>query len=132
MPDIIVWTDIPVTDLERASAFYAHVLGMPVVQIPDMEGIALPMPPQPEDGGPGEMVVAFDLYKVDTHPGDGGPTVYLGSGGDIDAMAARVTEAGGEVLQEKRFMGPMVGWIVFFRDTEGNRIGIQQPGDDKR
>jgi predicted enzyme related to lactoylglutathione lyase len=25
-------------------------------------------------------------------------------------------------------MGDMVGWIAFFEDSEGNRVGIQQPG----
>jgi len=43
-------------------------------------------------------------------------------------MTARVVEAGGTVVQEPQFMGDMVGWIAFFIDSEGNRIGIQQPG----
>lgn len=130
MADIIVWVDIPVTDLDRASTFYAHVLGMPVNQPPGMEGIGLPgFPSEPGVEPTGEMAVAFDLYVSDKPPTMDGPTVYLGSMGDIDGMAARVVEAGGEILQDKKYMGPMVGWIVFFKDTEGNRIGIQQPGD---
>jgi predicted enzyme related to lactoylglutathione lyase len=43
-------------------------------------------------------------------------------------MLARVEEAGGPILQPKEFMGEMVGGIAFVVDTEGNRIGIQQPG----
>ena len=35
------------------------------------------------------------------------------------------------MLQEKKFMGDMVGWIAFIEDTEGNRIGLQQPGEGK-
>lgn len=128
MPDIIVWADIPVTDLKRASAFYSHVLGMPIVSPPGMDGIGLPTPPT-DPGAPGEMSVAFDLYVTDRVPTTEGPTVYLGAMGDIDGMIARVREAGGEVLQEKRYMGPMVGWTAYFRDTEGNRIGIEQMGD---
>ena len=129
MSNIIVWADIPATDLDRASKFYAHVLGMPVSQVPGMEGIALPGTP-PEEGAPppAEMIVAFDLY-TGGKPSMEGPTVYLSSMGDIDGMIARVKEAGGEVLDEKAFMGPMIGWIAFIRDSEGNRIGIQQPGD---
>ena len=129
MQDIIVWADIPVTDLERASAFYSHVLGMPVTSPPGMEGIGLPVPPTDPDAPSGEMSVAFDLYVTDRVPTAEGPTLYLGAMGDIDAMIERVREAGGEILQEKRYMGPMVGWTAYFKDTEGNRIGIEQPGD---
>ena len=34
---------------------------------------------------------------------------------------------GRQVLQEPRDMGPMVGIIAFILDSEGNRIGLQQP-----
>jgi predicted enzyme related to lactoylglutathione lyase len=27
MANVVVWADIPVVDLERAGAFYAHLLG---------------------------------------------------------------------------------------------------------
>ena len=74
------------------------------------------------------MRVSADLYQGGTPSADG-PTIYLGAGGDIDGMVARVVEAGGTVLQEKQNMGPMVGWIAFVLDTEGNRIGIQQPAE---
>jgi predicted enzyme related to lactoylglutathione lyase len=60
-------------------------------------------------------------------PSHDGATVYLNSNGDIAGMVARVVEAGGKVLQEPQNMGEMVGWIAFFEDTEGNRVGIQQP-----
>jgi predicted enzyme related to lactoylglutathione lyase len=40
---------------------------------------------------------------------------------------ARIREAGGEVLQEPQDMGPMIGTLAFFKDTEGNRIGVHQP-----
>jgi len=36
-----------------------------------------------------------------------------------------VVEAGGEVLQAKQYMGEMVGWTAYFRDTEGNRLGFE-------
>lgn len=124
MNDIIVWADIPVTDLERASKFYAHVTGMAVQAMPGGMDVAVISPPAGQ--GSGEMVVSADLY-VGGKPSHDGPTVYLGTGGDIDGMAARVVEAGGKMLQEKQNMGEMVGWIAFFEDTEGNRIGMQQP-----
>lgn len=69
--------------------------------------------------------MSADLYLGGT-PSHDGATVYLGSGGDIDGMVARVVEAGGKVLQQKQFTGEMIGWIAFFEDSEGNRIGIEQ------
>jgi len=121
MGDIVVWADIPVTDLKRAMAFYEHVLRLQVIPMPGADDIALIVPP-----AQGEMVVSADLYVG--KPSPDGPTVYFGTGGDIDAMLARVAEAGGTVLQPKRFMGDMVGTIAFILDSEGNRIGLQQPG----
>lgn len=124
MANTIVWSDIPVTDLKRAAKFYAHVTGLTVDVMPGSnDTVAL-------IGAPGEVagdgpVVSADLYVGGT-PSHDGPTVYLGSGGDIDGMVARVVEAGGTILQEKQFMGDMIGWIVFFEDSEGNRIGIEQ------
>jgi predicted enzyme related to lactoylglutathione lyase len=120
--DIIVWADIPTTDLKRAMAFYEHVTKHQVVLMPGGADVAV-------IGNPSEEpVVSADLYRGGT-PSAVGPTVYLGSGGDIDGMLARVVEAGGTVLKDKEFMGPMVGWVAFVTDTEGNRIGIQQPGE---
>lgn len=125
MGDIIVWADIPVTDMARAMAFYGHVTGQPVTPMPGTDGSVALIGSPAQDEGP---VVSADLYVGGT-PSHDGPTIYLGAMGDIDGMAARVTEAGGKVLKEKAFMGDMVGWIVFIEDSEGNRIGIQQAGN---
>ena len=117
---VIVWADIPVKDLTRASEFYARVTGLPVTVMPGSADVAV-------IGGPDDGVSA-DLY-VGGNPGHDGPTVYLGSDCDIDGIVSRVVEAGGKVLAEKAFMGDMVGWIAFFLDTEGNRVGVQQAGE---
>jgi predicted enzyme related to lactoylglutathione lyase len=122
MGNPIVWADIPVTDLARASAFYAKVTGRLVAAMPGENEIAL------LTGKEGET----DLVSADLHtggkPSHDGATVYLGTDGDIDGMLSRVAEAGGRILQDKQFMGEMVGWIAFIEDTEGNRIGLQQAG----
>lgn len=127
--NIIVWADIPVTDLDRASKFYSQVIGMPVNPMPGAEGVAIPGSPPAEDGPAPEstdMTVAFDLYVGGT-PSVDGTTIYLSSQGDIAGMLARVRDAGGEVLQEPQDMGPMIGTLAFFKDSEGNRIGLHEP-----
>jgi predicted enzyme related to lactoylglutathione lyase len=122
MPNVIVWADIPVADMDRARAFYSAVLQMPVEPIPGMEGIALPVVNDRDS-------VAFDLVKHETAvPSSGsGTTIYLGANGDIAGMAKRVLEAGGKILQPPTDMGEMVGVIAFFLDSEGNRLGIHDP-----
>ena len=127
MNNVIVWADIPVADLERASKFYSQVLQMPVGSMPGMEGVAVPGPqPDVDQSASQTSPVAFDLYVGGT-PGAAGPTVYLSANGDFAGILARAREAGGEVLQEPQDMGPMVGTIAFIKDTEGNRIGIHEP-----
>ena len=127
MRNLIVWADIPVTDLDRAAAFYAHVLGIPVGRVPGMDGVALPgFPPGAGDAAPEGYTVAFDLALGGT-PSTEGVTVYLPAGGDFAGLLARVREAGGEVLQEPQDMGPMVGTLAYIKDTEGNRIGVHEP-----
>jgi len=119
--DVIVWASIPCTDLDRAAKFYAHVTGHEIFRMPGMEDQVATIV-----GEPGEMSVSCDL-NTGGKPGVDGPTPYLSAFGDIQGMVARVKEAGGSVLQEPQNMGDMVGWVAFFIDSEGNRMGIQQP-----
>ena len=120
MANTIVWADIPVSDMDRARVFYGKVLQ---AEIAIMEGsddavALLPMDP----GGVGGDLVLRDELK----PSDGGCVVYLNSNGDAAAMMARALAAGAEVLMPVTDMGEMVGSIGFFKDSEGNRIGVHQ------
>lgn len=126
MPSVLVWADIPVTDMDRAMKFYGAVLQTELLQ---------PFPGQPVAVPPPEMgPVAFDLVMGEgLKPNSSeGTRIYLSSMGDIDAMAKRVEEAGGRIVMPPTDMGEMVGFICFFIDSEGNRIGIQQPGEPEQ
>ena len=122
MGNVIIWADIPVVDMPRAMKFYEHVTGERVHQFPGMEDVAVIGDPT---AGP---LISADLY-LGGKPSKDGATVYINPNGDIDGLLARVVEAGGEIERPKAFMGPMVGWIGTFFDTEGNRIGVQMAGD---
>lgn len=129
MENMIVWADIPVTDLERAMKFYGAVLQHEFISVEGMPGIGLPAPEQngTTDAPPGPMPVAFDLAAVaDNKPSVDGCTIYLNSGDDPEGMLRRAAEAGGTVLMTATDMGPMVGTVGFFRDSEGNRIGVHK------
>jgi predicted enzyme related to lactoylglutathione lyase len=47
MENMIVWADIPVTDLARAMKFYSAVLRHEFVTVEGMPGVGLPAPDQP-------------------------------------------------------------------------------------
>ncbi len=127
MQNLIVWADIPVTDLDRAMEFYAAVLQREFARVEGMDGIALPAAQDEADPTQQEWPVAFDLVVAEqTKPSMDGCTIYLESGGDAEGMLQRAADAGGEILMPATFMGEMVGTIGFFRDTEGNRIGVHK------
>jgi predicted enzyme related to lactoylglutathione lyase len=133
MDNLIVWADIPVTDIDRAIEFYSAVLKRPLMKMPGMDSVAIPAPDQPPGEGnggatpQGPMPVAFDLVQTDTlKPSFDGCTIYLNADDDPEGMLQRAAAAGGEILSPLQDMGEMVGWIGFFRDSEGNRIGVHK------
>ncbi|MBE0529032.1 MAG: VOC family protein [Thermoleophilia bacterium] len=122
MANTIVWADIPVGDMDRARAFYSAVLQADVELMPGMDDVAL-LPMEPGDA-------SGDLVKSDrATPGAGGVTIYLDSKGDPEGMLGRAVAAGGQVDMPVADMGEMVGFIGFFIDTEGNRVGVHAPAN---
>jgi hypothetical protein len=120
MANTIVWADIPVNDMDRARTFYGKVLQAEIAIMDGSDGAVALLPMEPGDVG-GDLVLS-DERK----PSTGGATVYLNSHGDAAAMMARALAAGAEVLMPVSDMGEMVGSIGFFKDSEGNRIGVHQ------
>jgi predicted enzyme related to lactoylglutathione lyase len=127
MENTVVWADIPVTDLDRAMKFYSAVLQQEFQKPEGMDGVAIIAPPP--DFDPSQMQgtppVSIDLAVVAANkPSADGCTIYLNSHGEPEAMLERAAAAGGKILQPVADMGEMVGFIGFFQDTEGNRIGV--------
>jgi predicted enzyme related to lactoylglutathione lyase len=122
MANTIVWADIPVTDMDRARKFYAAVLQVGIEMMPGSDDVAL-LPGDPMGGD-----VSGDLVKSESNaPGAGGIAIYLDSKGDPEGMISRAVAAGGQVAMPVSDMGEMVGFIGFFIDSEGNRIGVHAP-----
>jgi hypothetical protein len=107
--------------MERARKFYAAVLQ---VDIPLMDGANGDVALLPMD----DDSVSADLARGENQqPGLSGVTIYLDSKGDPEGMIERAAAAGGRVLMPVTGMGDMVGFIGFFQDSEGNRIGVHKP-----
>lgn len=117
-PNPIVYVEIPVTDLERASRFYEEVFRFSLKStMVDGYSMAL-FPAATGSSGASGALVKGDVYI----PSKSGPIVYFGTE-NIDRALERVRKAGGKVLYpEKRLDG--IGSVAEFEDSEGNRIAL--------
>jgi predicted enzyme related to lactoylglutathione lyase len=117
-PNPIVYVEIPVTDLERASRFYEEVFQFSLEStMVDEYSMAL-FPAAPGSSGASGALVKGDVYI----PSKSGPIVYFGTE-NIDRTLERVRKAGGKILYpEKRLDG--IGSVAEFEDSEGNRIAL--------
>ena len=116
MASAVNWFDIPVTDMDRAKAFYSTLLGGELTTVDDVQGEMAILPYQDGVGG---ALMQGDGYT----PSQEGSIVYLNGGDDLSVPLGKVEAAGGKILTEKMSIGDP-GFIAFFLDTEGNRIGL--------
>lgn len=117
----VVWFDLPVVDLERASRFYEAVLGLPVQreQVGDLGFSVLA-----HDQGNGGCLVP----GVPAREAHSGPLLYFNAEGRIRAAVAEVERWGGRVLEPIRSIGPH-GFRAVALDSEGNRIALHSEVD---
>lgn len=115
----INWFEIPVSDIERARAFYTHVLQYDDMPINEMGPLTMAWFPMVEggDGATGTLVKAESYV-----PSHQGSMVYF-SVEDIEGTLKRVEEKGGKVLNPKMSIGEY-GFVAHFEDCEGNRVAL--------
>lgn len=106
-------------DLDRATAFYRDVVGLPFLGRFDPPGLSF-----------------FDLgggTRLLVEKGDTASLLYLGVD-DIDAEHARLRDAGVDLVDEPHRIHTHAGdldlpagteeWMCFFRDSEGNLVAL--------
>lgn len=120
--DTLCWTDIPVTNLDRAAKFYSAVLGK---EVPTMSegGFEYGLLPHEEQNASGCLCVSGDSAGLENKPSQNGPLIYLSVEGRLDDAVKTVRANGGKVLQEKQQIGPH-GFRAVIVDSEGNRIAL--------
>ena len=113
----VVHFEIPADDPARAVKFYETVFGWKIQKWDGPEDYWLAM--TGEEGQPG-------INGAIT--GRGEPTTVVVNTMDVasvDDAIARVVANGGSVLMPKMPV-PGVGYLAYFRDTEGNAFGMMQ------
>ncbi|GGX75846.1 VOC family protein [Saccharospirillum salsuginis] len=113
-----VWFEIPVTDMDRAIAFYEAVFETELKR-QEMGPLTMAWLPseQGQYGASGTLMLAESYV-----PSHQGSMVYLNTD-DIDATLGRAEAQGGKILNPKMSIGEF-GFVGHFEDSEGNRIGL--------
>lgn len=125
MSNAINWFEIPAADFGRAVAFYRAILERPVVEM-EFQGVPHGMLAADEGAVTGAIIARPVVAGGEPRPGADGPVLYLNAQGAIEAILARVEEAGGKLLTPVTPIAPQ-GHIAIFLDSEGNRVGLHQP-----
>ncbi len=117
----INWFEIPATDTARAKKFYETILDVSMETV-DMMGMEMVMFPysQAANGKVSGALVKSDYHK----PSTDGALIYLNANPSIQAVQDRIEAAGGQVVMPRTLIDEMTGYMAFFIDTEGNRIGL--------
>lgn len=114
------WFEIPVTDMPRARHFYQVIFSM---HMNESEMMGMKMAFFPYEDGSGKAsgaLVQSDMHK----PSQEGVLVYLNANPAMDPILEKIEAEGGRIQLPKTPIGPDMGYMAFFTDTEGNKIGL--------
>ncbi len=115
----VVYFEIPVVDIDRASRFYRTVFGFHFDREHiDNNEMAL-FPFVEEKAGISGALAKGDIYK----PTKDGVVIYFKTE-NIDETLKLAASNGGQILYPKTDNG--IGLVAEFADTEGNRIALYQ------
>jgi predicted enzyme related to lactoylglutathione lyase len=119
----VVHFEIPVTDMDRAVAFYEAVFAIRLERR-EVDGYDMAFFPR-ADGGPGASgaLAKGDVYR----PTQDGAILYF-EVPDIDAVITRAAARGGAVLYPRKDIGE-AGFVAEIADSEGNRIALSQAAE---
>jgi uncharacterized protein len=117
----VFYFEIPVTNMDRAVAFYQSLLGVTLTR-ETVDGYDMALFPFAE-GQPGATgaLAKGDVYR----PSKDGPIIYFHVD-DIRATVAKAQTMGRPVLYPVKDVGA-AGLVAEIEDSEGNRLALNQP-----
>lgn len=118
----VVHFEIPFDDGDRARAFYRDVFGWELTEMPEMSYTLVTTGPVDENGSTEPGYINGGMLRRES-PNEG-PIVVI-EVDDIDAALATIEEQGGTTLLGRQQVGEM-GWSAYFKDVEGNSMGLWQ------
>jgi len=116
--------EIPADNTERARKFYSSTFGWNMTAVPGMDYTMVETGPVDDQRMPKEPgYVGGGIAKR------GGPlehpvvTILVE---DLSAAIKKVEKNGGKTVQAKQEIPGNMGWTAYFKDTEGNVVGLYQ------
>jgi predicted enzyme related to lactoylglutathione lyase len=119
--DSVVHFEVPFADGDRARGFYREAFGWQLGSLPGMPYTLATTTPAGENGRPAEPGAINGGMFAREEPFTG-PVLVLGVD-SIDDALAKVEKFGGSVVIGREPVGDM-GFSAYFRDTEGNLLGL--------
>lgn len=121
--DSVVHFEIPADDPKRASSFYKKAFGWTAEEFMGMGYWMLgttetndkgPVNPGAINGGMGKRAAPLKNIVV---------TISVQ---DIDKSLDKIEKLGGKTVQKKQEIGGNMGFTAYFKDSEGNIVGLWQ------
>ncbi|PZR04023.1 MAG: hypothetical protein DI536_35045 [Archangium gephyra] len=113
----INWFEIFVTDMPRAVKFYEETLRIKL----ELKEFGGELNALFESGNGGGCLIV----RKGRTPSAEGVLLYMNCDGKLDAVLARVEQAGGKIVSGKESIGPM-GFVAMINDSEGNLVGLHE------
>lgn len=115
------WFEIPATDIARAIKFYENIFAIEMSPVQEMMGMKMAgFPYEPGSGKAAGALIQGEMHK----PSADGCIIYLNANPQIQTVIDRIESAGGKVLMPRTQISPEIGFMAFFTDTEGNKLGL--------
>ena len=119
----VVHFEIPFDDGDRARGFYKEIFGWQAMEMPEM-GYTIVMSGPSNDQGPTESGFINGGMLARQQAATSGPVIVVDVD-SIDATLERIGGQGGSTVVGRTPVGDM-GFAAYFRDTEGNVVGLWQ------
>lgn len=119
----VVHFEIPFDDKERAKQFYSDIFAWKIDEMPEINYTGVTTTPTDESMTPTEPG-AINGAIVERNSDTPNPVVTI-QVDSIDEHLKKIEAAGGIQVGEKGEV-PQMGYYAYFKDTEGNVIGLWQ------
>lgn len=112
--------EIPYDDGDRARSFYSSVFGWDAAELPGLDYTLVSTGPTGDTGPLEPGYIGGGMMKRE------GPFVSPNLMIDVENISqslARVIDSGGTLVSDRTPVGDF-GFVAYFRDTEGNLLGL--------
>jgi uncharacterized protein len=119
----VVHFEIPAEDQDRAKEFYTAAFGWNINAMPEIGYTSLGTTPTDGQGMPTEPgAINGGMFRREGELT--GPIITVDVD-DIDATLEKIRSLGGSIVRAKGAV-PQMGYFAYFRDSEGNVMGLWQ------